>query len=117
MDIWLRALATNAAKNFYKSPANHYEYHNDKNLALHELARDEIRDNAVPTYELDAQTAHHSVPGWNRLTHQEREAIIRKDVDGMPCKQVAEVVGCTEHAIWNARERAKKKLHEVNNGV
>lgn len=117
MTIWLRTLATNAAKNFYKSPANQYESNTNTSIPIHELARNEIMDDAVLMYEMEAETAHHNIPGWNTLTSKEREVLRLKDVDGLACKDIASRCGYTEMGVRKARQRAKRKLREVKHGV
>jgi RNA polymerase sigma-70 factor (ECF subfamily) len=118
IETWLRTLATNAARNFYKSPANQYESSSPQSTPIHELVRNEIMDDTVPTCEIDEIiNPYLNVPGWRQLSSAQRVCLSLKDVNGFSCKEIAEMVGCSENAVRQHRKEAKKKLREVRGGT
>jgi RNA polymerase sigma-70 factor (ECF subfamily) len=61
----------------------------------------------------ESERTAHLLGAVERLEEAQREVILLKYFQGLPCREVAEILGVSEGTVWSRTHRALRRLREI----
>jgi RNA polymerase sigma-70 factor (ECF subfamily) len=105
---WLYAIARNTIIDYWKKK---------KDWKISELGRETIKDDKRPIYDLieEEEDFRTTMEAVGLLTEDQQEVIILRFIEGLPNKEISEIIDKKEEAIRQLQSRGIKILKEYFN--
>jgi RNA polymerase sigma-70 factor, ECF subfamily len=107
-NTWIYRIATNLAIDHLRSRQSRQRTAEPMRLHLEDSFDDRARHQRAQIHEGEVTAIFHELA--TELTDKQRMVFLLREVEGMPSKEVAEVVGCRESTVRNHLFNARKIL-------
>lgn len=107
-NTWIYRIATNLAIDHLRSRRSRQRTAEPMRLHLEDSFSDRARRQRAEIHEGEVTAIFHELAA--ELTDKQRTVFLLREVEGMPSKEVAEIVGCRESTVRNHLFNARKIL-------
>lgn len=110
-NTWIYRIATNLSIDHLRSRQSRQRYKEPIRLHLHDLAASQERHDLANLDESEVMGIFRELAA--ELTEKQRTVFVLREVEGLPSKEVAEVMGCRESTVRNHLFNARKYLRRA----
>lgn len=110
-NTWIYRIATNLAIDHLRSRRSKQKSAEPVRLHIQDGADSRARLDRASVHEGEVMNIFHELAA--ELTEKQRMVFLLREVEGLPSKEVAEIVGCRESTVRNHLFNARKLLREL----